>query len=207
MKKYLVWKSGSAPTAGVVIKAESSFEARSSVAHRRNIDSVSNGLGKYYTATDFCARLVPDADEVVSRAIKHISEVVHVAPPPVTIKRCWINQPALGQKLHEHHGKNVLVAFNHEGYETVVYFTEGPIVSIAGEYAACLSDGWRDERTSYLTPVAADKLRKLVLAHVKAETERSWVGSQPVEDRAAIHAEANDANTAYKRFVVQLEGK
>lgn len=200
MKKYLVWKSGGAPTAGVVVKAYSSFEARQFVARRRNADSVANGLGFIFSADEFCARLVPDADEVAP------------VKPPGQIKRCWINQPSTRDPLHQYHGRNVLAAYGHEGYEVVLYFTEGPATSVAGTFAKCLSDGWcaqdiAPSSGSYLTAADADKLRHLVLEHVKAETERSWAGSQPVEDRAQINAEANDANTAYKRFVLTLEGK
>lgn len=61
----------------------------------------------------------------------------------VAIRRCWINQPSTLQPLHEYHGLNVLVASNHEGYPTVIYFLGGPVVSTAGDYRLCLAEGWR----------------------------------------------------------------
>lgn len=142
MKKYLVWLAGGLPTAGIVTKADSSFDARVAVARQRNEDNVRHGREAVFHSTDFCARLVPDI------TLEEVAAVLaHVAPSapakPVTIKRCWINQPSTHNKLHQYHGRNVLVAFNHEGYETIVYFLDGDTVSIAGAYAACLSEGWR----------------------------------------------------------------
>jgi hypothetical protein len=58
------------------------------------------------------------------------------------IKQCWINQPSTAQPLHKQDGKNVLVAFDHDGYPTVIYFLD-KAASIAGDFRLCLADGWK----------------------------------------------------------------
>lgn len=57
MKKYLVWKAGCASTAGVVVKAENSLDARKQVAQERTQHSIKHGTGFHFDAIDFCARV------------------------------------------------------------------------------------------------------------------------------------------------------
>lgn len=191
MKKYLVWFGGCHPATGQVVKAATSWDARREVASR----AARNGSKWGGDAANYCARLVSDADEVAP------------AKPPVQIKRCWVNQPSTHDPLHQYHGRNVLAAYGHEGYEAVLYFTEGPTTSIVTNgLKRALADGWRDApKHGRLSHADARALRAKIELLVDAEVNYAFKGSLiDAAEKKSVTTEREYARGALENLIKEF---
>lgn len=59
--------------------------------------------------------------------------------------RAWINQPSVSQPLHKYHGVRVLADLLDNTYErsnVVVYFTDGPTISMVIPKSTLSFGGW-----------------------------------------------------------------